>query len=181
MVRLTYQGENLKKQLAIIISGFFFFSVLGQGTKLERHNPMPEITMQTMRGENIQLSSLRGKPVLLNFWAAWCGPCRNEIPVLERLQAKYPSIQIIGVNVGESQRTINRFLADNPISYPVWMDQPDGGTNVEQQMTQWQGQASGWSIPYTVLVRKDGIIDETILGFDGSGRELEQAIREVLQ
>ena len=156
-------------------------TALGQGTRLERHNPMPEVSMQTLSGENVQLSSLRGKPVVLNFWASWCGPCRREIPVLERLQTKYQGVTIIGANVGETKRTIDRFLLTTPMAYTVWMDQSDGGTNLQQVLAGWQGEKNGFGIPFTVIVRKDGNIDEAIFGFDGSGQELEQAIREVLQ
>ena len=156
-------------------------TALSQETRLERHNPMPEVSMQTLNGENVQLSSLRGKPVVLNFWASWCGPCRKEIPVLERLQAKYQGVKIIGANVGETKRTIDRFLLTTPIAYTVWIDQPDGGTNLQQVLATWQGEKNGFGIPFTVIVRKDGNIDETILGFDNSGQELEQAIREVLR
>ncbi len=171
----------MRKLGIAVLVGIFGVVGLAQETKLERNNPMPEVSMQTLAGENVKLSSLQGKPVVLNFWASWCGPCVAEIPVLERFQEKYPKVQFIGANVGESKRTISKFLVENPIKYPVWMDQPDGGSNLEVLLAPWQGQARGWFIPFTVVVRANGVIEEVVRGFDGSGRELEQIIREVLQ
>jgi thiol-disulfide isomerase/thioredoxin len=158
-----------------------FVGALGQSLQLGRDQAMPEIKMQTLAGENVQLSSLRGQAVVLNFWASWCGPCRREIPVLERLKIKYPKVAFIGANVGETKRTINRFLSENPIGYTLWIDQPDGGTNLEAVLGDWQGAKQGWGIPYTVVVRPDGSIEDAIFGFDGTGVELELAIREVLK
>jgi thiol-disulfide isomerase/thioredoxin len=174
----------LKKRFVTLSLGFICaigLTALGQETRLTTNSLMPEVRMQTLTGENVQLSSLRGKPVVLNFWASWCGPCRDEIPVLERLQTKYQGITIIGANVGETKRTIDRFLSSTPIAYTVWMDQPEGGTNLQQVLSGWQGEKNGFGIPFTVIIRKDGVVDETIFGFDGTGRELEQSIREVLQ
>jgi thiol-disulfide isomerase/thioredoxin len=150
-----------------------------QEKPLEYGVVMPEVIMQNVKGEVVKLSNLKGQAVVLNFWESWCGPCKQEMPVLDKLQLKYPKVTMIGANVSETRRKVEQFLAKTPVSYTIWMDNPDGGTDVGRLMAGWQGEAS-WSIPFTVIIDKEGVVSEVLLGFDGSGRELELAIREVL-
>jgi thiol-disulfide isomerase/thioredoxin len=146
---------------------------------LEYGMVMPEVIMQNLGGEAVKLSGLKGKAVVLNFWESWCGPCKQEMPVLDRLQQKYPTVTIIGANVSETKRKVEQFLAKNPVSYTIWMDNPEGGTNVDRLMPAWQGEER-WSIPFTIIIDKEGVISEVLTGFDSTGRELDLAIREVL-
>lgn len=84
----------------------------------------PDFNLQDLSGNFVSLSSLKGRPVLLDFWASWCGPCRAEMPVVERLHREYASrgLVVIGVDVGESRDTVARFIAQQGYSYTVVLD-----------------------------------------------------------
>jgi thiol-disulfide isomerase/thioredoxin len=77
----------------------------------------PEIQLTDFSGRPVSLASLRGKVVLLDFWASWCKPCREELPVLDALQKKYGAngLVIIGVNVDKDEASARKFLQDNKL------------------------------------------------------------------
>jgi thiol-disulfide isomerase/thioredoxin len=87
----------------------------------------PALTVRDLDGREISLSALRGKVVLVNFWATWCGPCRAEIPDLIALQEKYRDrLQIIGISQDEVPvDLVRRFVADRRMNYPVVMSTPE--------------------------------------------------------
>jgi thiol-disulfide isomerase/thioredoxin len=84
-------------------------------------DPAPDFKLQDLDGKDLSLSSLKGRVVLLNFWATWCGPCRAEIPSLIQLQKRYQDrMQIIGLVVDEDDQTgIRKFIESQGINYPV--------------------------------------------------------------
>lgn len=84
--------------------------------------PAPDFTLQTLDGKDVTLSSLRGKAVLLNFWATWCGPCKIEMPWFVELQKEYGSqgLQIVGVAMDDSStQDIQTFVKEMGVNYPV--------------------------------------------------------------
>ncbi|MGH9474909.1 MAG: TlpA family protein disulfide reductase [Terriglobales bacterium] len=83
--------------------------------------PVPSLAFTTLNGRHISLAALRGKVVLLNFWATWCGPCRQEIPGLEHLQREYNGkLQVIGMSVDELPAgVVAKKAASLGINYPV--------------------------------------------------------------
>ncbi len=83
--------------------------------------PLPEFTLRDLEGQSISPADWRGKVILLNFWATWCGPCREEIPDLIKLQAKYAGrLQIIGLSVDEGPaEEVKHFAQQMRISYPI--------------------------------------------------------------
>ena len=89
--------------------------------------PVPAFTILSLDGQTISPAHLDGKVVLLNFWATWCPPCREEIPDLIELQDKYGGrLQIIGLSVDTgSQETVKRFVQERKINYPVAIASPE--------------------------------------------------------
>jgi thiol-disulfide isomerase/thioredoxin len=87
----------------------------------------PVVAMRDLDGREVSLASLRGKVVLVNFWATWCGPCRAEIPDLVALQEKYrDQLQVIGISQDEVPADlVRRFAADHRMNYPVVMSTPE--------------------------------------------------------
>jgi thiol-disulfide isomerase/thioredoxin len=83
-----------------------------------------DFTASALSGPAVKLSSLRGKIVILNFWATWCPPCRAEMPALEALwkASKDKAFTIMGVSVGEKSQTVKDFIAEAGYSYPIFVD-----------------------------------------------------------
>src|SRR5690606_1048350 len=101
-------------------------------------------------GRSHQLSDYRGKVVVLNFWATWCPPCREEMPAMERLHQLVgdEAIAVVAINVGEDEDTIFRFTGDYPVTFPLLMDQ--GGKIVEEYPV--------IGLPTTYIIDPAGII-----------------------
>ncbi|WP_116809462.1 TlpA family protein disulfide reductase [Steroidobacter cummioxidans] len=84
----------------------------------------PTFTLPSRAGDNVSLEQLKGKVVMLNFWASWCGPCRTEMPLLEQMHKRYSSLgfTLVGVNVEANTADAERWLKDTPVSFPVLFD-----------------------------------------------------------
>ena len=133
--------------------------------------PAPDFTLRDLKGNQVSLSDFRGQPVVLNFWATWCSPCRVEIPHLEALYTKYKDqgLVVIGMNTETDYMKV-KYFAEPQISYTVLLD---GGT-----------QAQGYDvsgIPCTYYIDRKGIIRHRSVGFAPGGEALiEEKIKELL-
>jgi len=119
-------------------------------------------------------ASTAGKPVLINFWATWCPPCREELPALNRAWAalKADGVAMLAVNVGEEKAAIKRFLQDYPIDFTVLYDLPG------DSMAQWQLQ----NLPSTLILDRDGEIAYRVVGEKAwDDPEIVQQIRDLAQ
>lgn len=85
----------------------------------------PPFSAQALDGSNITLKSLKGKAIILNFWATWCIPCKIEIPLLEKtyLEHKNNGLVVLGANYRQPAPIIKRFVSKNPISFPILLDE----------------------------------------------------------
>jgi cytochrome c biogenesis protein CcmG/thiol:disulfide interchange protein DsbE len=83
----------------------------------------PDFMRTDLSGRSLQLQQFRGRAVLLNFWATWCGPCITEIPVFSRWQRRYGDarLQVIGVSMDDDETAVKRFVAKHNVSYPILM------------------------------------------------------------
>ncbi len=118
----------------------------------------PDFQLQSLDGQVVSLSSLRGKPVMLNFWATWCGPCRVEMPyiqeVFEDKEWTEQGLVILAINIGESSSTAREFMEDNGLTFTVLLD-------TDQSVAQHYGIRA---IPTTLFIDKNGIIKYREIG-----------------
>lgn len=84
----------------------------------------PDFTLQTLDGKQVQLSALRGKIVLLNFWATWCPPCREEMPALQAAYKKFagPDVEFVAVDLSENAVTVGAFIQQFGVQFPIALD-----------------------------------------------------------
>jgi thiol-disulfide isomerase/thioredoxin len=87
--------------------------------------PAPSLLLTQLDGDRVDLDQMRGRVVLVNFWAVWCPPCRKEMPSMARLADRLAGqpFTILGVNVGESPEEIRAFLRQVPVNFPILLDQ----------------------------------------------------------
>lgn len=106
----------------IAVFGFLLLALNVQAGTIS--GPAPDFTLKSNSGKNIRLSDLRGQVVMINFWASWCGPCRQEMPILDDLYKRYSKLgfTLIGVNVEQDSSKANAYLKDIPVSFPILYD-----------------------------------------------------------
>ncbi|EJN05037.1 TlpA disulfide reductase family protein [Herbaspirillum sp. YR522] len=123
-----------------------------------------------VKGASQPLSQWKGKPLLINFWATWCGPCVEEMPELTALQPDIAPVQILGIGI-DSAENIGQFAQKYQIRYPLYV----AGTGATDLLRQFGNAAGG--LPFTVLVGRDGKVKKIYLGrlkFDELRRDLSQ-------
>jgi peroxiredoxin len=86
-------------------------------------HPAPDFTLATLDGAEFKLSELRGTPVVLNFWATWCGPCQRELPAMQAAAERYDGLVVIaGVDQGEDADTVQAYVDKLQLTFPIPMD-----------------------------------------------------------
>jgi thiol-disulfide isomerase/thioredoxin len=141
-------------------------------TRFKQSSPAPDFSLESLDGKTTRLSDFRGKAVLLNFWATWCGPCKIEMPWFVDFQKQYGSqgLQIVGVAMDDaSKEDIGKFAKDMGVNYPILIGKEAVGD-------QYGGVPA---LPETFLIARDGKIVDKIIGLRGKA-EIEDAIKEAL-
>ncbi len=115
----------------------------------------PDFTLTDLAGNEVRLDSYRGKTVLLDFWATWCGPCKAEMPLLERLHREQSNVVILGINVGEDRTVVKKFVDENAMPYKILLAGRD--------RVQSDYHAEG--IPTNVVIDKDGRVRDYRVGY----------------
>ena len=146
--------------LLLVFSPFSEAQQAGRGlTKLADTPQAPEFVLRDLDGNQHRLSDYRGQVVIINFWATWCPPCREEMPSMQRAweSLKNDGIHMLAINVGEDEDTIFQFTANYPVDFPLLMDSDSGVIN------QWPVR----DLPTTFVVDPKGRISYRAIG----GRE----------
>jgi thiol-disulfide isomerase/thioredoxin len=139
--------------------------------------PVAEMSWTDSNEKVQKVADFRGKAMILDFWATYCGPCREEIPHLNSLLAKYgaENLQIVGLNVGgaEDKPQIPKFLAETKIDYLIAFPEPD--------LTQYIF-AERSDIPQTLVIDRNGRIVTKIIGFNAQiQRQLDEAVERAVK
>lgn len=136
--------------------------------------PAPDFTLKSVRGDNLRLSEHRGEVVMINFWASWCAPCRDEMPILNDLYLRYRDLgfTLLGVNVEEDGNAARKLLNELKVVFPVVFD----GDNSVSKLYDIE------AMPSTVLVDRDGNLRYLHRGYlPGYEEDYERQVRELMQ
>ncbi len=131
----------------------------------------PDFTRADLAGKEVRLSGYRGKLVLLNFWATWCPPCREELPVFSRWQKDLQArgLQVIGLSMDDDVAEVKKFLAEYPVTFPIAM----GGAKFAEQF----GGVLG--VPLTYLIDAQGRVVARYQG-EADLKKMEAKVKELL-
>lgn len=172
------------KNLILIIS---MFLLIGMGPSLPGNaagtSPLnsnnsinskaPDFTLKDLNGKTVSLSALRGKVVILNFWATWCPPCRAEMPSLNRLYHMFKprGLEVVAVSTDRSINDIKDFLENHRVDFPILIDSDRSASK----------QYRVFSMPTTFLINKNGVIVEKFYGeYDWTEPETKGKIEKLL-
>jgi peroxiredoxin len=115
---MTFEPRNFLRAAALA-GALAVSSMVGASASIA-----PMFTLPSRSGDNVSLEQLKGQVVMLNFWASWCGPCRQEMPLLDQMHKRYSALgfTLIGVNVEANTQDAEKWLKDTPVSFPVLFD-----------------------------------------------------------
>ena len=157
--------------LGIVFSVFAATSLASSGLTGQ---PAPDFALKSSTGANLRLSEYRGDVVMINFWATWCGPCRQEMPLLDELYSRYQRVgfSLLGVNIDDDSGKAMNMVSELGVSFPVLFDaQKDVSRLYDVD-----------AMPVTVLVDRDGTVRHVHQGYKpGYEQKYLDQIRSLLR
>jgi len=161
---------NLKKTVSLFILSLFAILANAQ-TQPDISDPRLEIALPKVNGDTLRLSSLKGKVILLDFWASWCGPCRSSNRQLVKLYSRYKNkgFEILGISLDENKKDWIKAINKDKIT---WLQINDAGGWDAKTAIDW----NVFQIPTSFLVDKNG----KIVAMDLEKGELEKALVNLL-
>jgi len=136
--------------------------------------PAPSFTLAALSGQQAALSQYKGQVVMVNFWATWCGPCQQEMPLLDQMYKKYKpaGFTLIGVNVDKEAPAVKDLMARKPVSFPVLLD-PANQVSKAYHVDE---------MPSSVLIDRKGEIRYIHRGYrPGDENEYQDRIRQLIR
>ncbi len=132
-------------------------------------NLAPDFQLQSLDGQTISLGDLRGKPVLINFWASWCPPCREEMPYLQEIYEEWTDqgLVLLAINIGESSSKAEEFMQNHNLSFTGLLD-------LKQEVAR---RYNITGIPTTFFIDKDGIIQDKVSSVFQNKTQIENRLR----
>ena len=171
MAEYLNRRGRLRRLMRSLILGFVLLAAAGASALAENPPPplFPDLEMAGADGGSIRLSQLKGNVVLLNVWATWCGPCRLELPVVQRMYDKYSdrNFVVLAVNVDAERNRIDPFMKRNNISLPVYYASPEDA-----------GQMTAAGIPSTFIIGPDRTLLDHMVGYSAQAEDRWKLIIE---
>ena len=135
-------------------------------------NLAPDFQLQNLDGQTVPLSNLRNKPVLINFWATWCSPCRSEMPYIQEIYEEWvdKELVVLAINIGESSSKAEEFMQSYNLSFTVLLD-------TRQDVAQ---RYNITGIPTTFFIDKDGIIQDKVIGAFQNKAQIENRLSKIM-
>ena len=150
------------------------FIAMPLAAAVDTNSPAPDFTLNAQTGKPVELTQFKGQVVMLNFWASWCGPCRQEMPLLDSIYKKYSKLgfTMIGVNVEPDSKAANDWLKQTPVTFPILYD-------TDSKVSKLYG-VSG--MPSTVIVDRKGTVRMIHRGYKpGDEEEYLSSIRTLMR
>ena len=178
VVNLTIARRRRRRAAFSWGCGLFFGLILGtfafaqNGRWYEENEPPPPLILKDVDGQEYNLASLRGRTVIVNFWATWCGPCVAEMPSLQTLAARLGERKaiVLGVNYHESAQKIRDFQTRYRLNFPLLRDA-------------WQEASGAWKVsvlPTTFIVDASGILRYRVVGeVDWSSKQVADRLKRI--
>jgi cytochrome c biogenesis protein CcmG/thiol:disulfide interchange protein DsbE len=164
--------QSFLKLSAIFCLGIALAFLPHCGKKAKETGSAPDFTLKSLEGQEITLASLKGKVVLLDFWATWCGPCRESIPHLVDLFKNYQEkgLEVIGMSLDKGEaEVVRRFSHSMDIPYPIIL--------TPEEVARKFGVTA---LPTTFLIDKEGKIQEKMIGFNSKiAKEMAEKVRKL--
>ena len=134
--------------------------------------PAPTFTMKRLDREGtVNFEQFKGKPVVLNFWATWCGPCKMEQPILDDASRRYPNVAFVGIVFEDTEANTRRYLEETGTPY-IHLFDPKSTVAVDFGVS---------GVPETYFISKDGIIVKKSISPFSDPREFDAEVAEILQ
>ncbi len=167
-----FNGFKIMKRTAIIMVLILTLVLAGCSGGVDKGNPAPDFTLTDLQGNNVALSQYKGKNIYLNFWASWCGPCKDELPDIEKIFQEYKvkDLVVLTVNPGEEEEIVKKFMEDNQYSFPVLLDSKKDVARLYKTN----------DIPVSLFINKEGTIVSKKVGLM-TGEEMKKAVDALYQ
>jgi len=136
--------------------------------------PATDFSLSSLAGQPVSLSQFKGNVVLVNFWATWCGPCQQEMPLLDQMYKKYKpaGLTLLGVNVDKEAPAVKELLARKPVSFPVLLD-PENSVSRSYHVA---------DMPSSVIIDRKGVVRYVHRGYrPGDENEYQDRIRQLIR
>ena len=163
---------QFRRAVLIVLASMFTF-VVPATHSAELSGPSPDFTLKTSNGSNLRLGEQRGNVVMINFWASWCGPCRQEMPLLDQMYQQFKPLgfTILGVNVEENTKAAKKLLKSVPVTFPILFDNQNTVSKLYKVK----------AMPTTILIDRDGNMRHLHKGYKpGYEVKYQEQVRKLL-
>lgn len=156
----------LNRALIAFILASLACTAFAKAKHVELKGPAKDFTLKSNSGKNVRLSDLRGQVVMVNFWASWCGPCRQEMPLLDKLAKRYEpaGFKLLGVNVDSDKALADKLLREIPVGFEILYD-PDSKVSELYKVE---------TMPSSVLIDCDGNLNYLHRGYENGDIKIYQ-------